>query len=71
MVQRVSLESQWQYGEEEEWRLSAASRGATDVPGGAGACRRLERTVPRAARCGRAPLGAAGLLVEHLERGHQ
>ena len=32
MVQRVSLESQWQYGEEEEWRLSAASRGATDGP---------------------------------------
>ena len=49
----------------------AAGCGATVGSGGAGACRRLERTVPRAARCGRAPLGAAGLLVEHLERGHQ
>ena len=70
MVQRVSVESQWQYGEEEEWRLSAASCGVTDGSGGASACRRFGRAVPRAPRRGRAPPGAAGQLVEHLVRGH-
>ena len=70
MVQRVSLKSQWQYGEEEEWRLSAASCGATDGSGGAGACRRFGSAVPRVPRRGRAPPGAAGQLVEHLVRGH-